>query len=293
MRNYLILCFLSLLTEGFCSSYDPYHVTYQTIESSVTPDKQKTMIMMHGAGENADYYVEKYKAGEFPKNDDVKIMFLQSGLKQGTRTPWMKTNSGHSHMDPDARNITDANMQSVSIIQIIRDEIKNTYGHLSFEEGAKRIFLAGKSQGALLSLYIQLMKLKTPLGGIGVFSGFPLKPLLMLTYPNVTAAEAQAACPGISKDLRIFVWHGTKDTVFDQKKTFAIDNELFSKLGITKTIKTMYAEEGLTHKTSVKEIEHFMKFIEEGNGALDGSQADEVVSNTEAGTEEGEIKIIQ
>ena len=57
-------------------------------------------------------------------------------------------------MDPDARNITDANLQSESIVKIIRDEIKNTYGHLNFTEGAKRIFLGGKSQGALLTLYI-------------------------------------------------------------------------------------------------------------------------------------------
>ena len=66
----------------------------------------------------------------------------------------MKTISGKSHMDPDARNMTDADMQSAAIVKIIRDEIQNTYGHLSFQDGAKRIFLAGKSQGALLSLYI-------------------------------------------------------------------------------------------------------------------------------------------
>jgi len=44
----------------------------------------------------------------------------------------MKKIPGKSHMDPDARNITDADMQSASIVQIIRDEIKNTYGHLNF-----------------------------------------------------------------------------------------------------------------------------------------------------------------
>lgn len=218
---------------------------------------------MHGAGETSTYYEDLYRQGKFPKNDDVKIMFLQSHLKQGSRYPWMKTNSSYSSMDPNARSIEDGDKQCESIVQIIRDEITNTYGFLSFSEAAKRIYIAGKSQGALLSLYLQLMKLKTTFGGIGVFSGFPIKPLYEMTYDFVTASEAKAQCTNLQQDMRFFFWHGTKDTVFDQEKTFALYKVLFNKLGISGTIKKMHAETGLTHKTSVSEIKSFMKFIDE------------------------------
>ena len=186
-----------------------------TMNSSVSAHSQKTLIWMHGAGENATYYFDKFKSGEYNKSSDVKIMFLQSGIHSDGETPWMKKIPGHDHMDPDARNITDANMQSVSIVKIIKDEIANTYGHLSFEEGAKRIYLGGKSQGALLTMYIQLMKLKTTLGGAAVCSGFPLKPLLLMTYPNVTSSEAKEYCTDLQEDMRFFIWHGEKDTVFN------------------------------------------------------------------------------
>ena len=63
--------------------------------------------------------------------------------------------------------------------------------------------------------------------------------------------------------MRFFIWHGTKDTVFEQTKTFKLYDELFSKLGISSTIVTKHAEKGLTHKTSKNEIEHLMAFIDE------------------------------
>ena len=48
-------------------------------------------------------------------------------------------------MDPDARNLEDGEKQSEAIAKLIEEEIKTTYGFLPFEEGAKRVYLAGKS----------------------------------------------------------------------------------------------------------------------------------------------------
>ena len=43
-----------------------------------------------------------------------------------------------------------------------------------------RIFLGGKSQGALISLHIQLTQLKMPLGGVILFAGYVFYPLRKL-----------------------------------------------------------------------------------------------------------------
>jgi len=65
----------SIVPLSNCNS-DPYHVTWHTLESSVSAENQKTLIWMHGAGENATYYLDKFKSGEYHQNEDVKIMFL-------------------------------------------------------------------------------------------------------------------------------------------------------------------------------------------------------------------------
>ena len=48
-------------------------------------------------------------------------------------------------MDPDARNLADGEAHSDLIVKLINKEIMETYGFLPFHEGAKRVFLAGKS----------------------------------------------------------------------------------------------------------------------------------------------------
>ena len=96
-----------------------------------------------------------------------------------------------------------------------------------------------------------------------MFSGFPIKPLLEMTYSIVSKSQARAQCTNLQQDMRFFFWHGTKDTIFDQETTFKLYKELFKKLGISNTIKEMHAQTGLTHKTSPEEITAFMKFIDE------------------------------
>lgn len=100
-----------------------------------------------------------YAKDKFPKKDEVKIMFLQSNLEQPNRNiksrrPWMKTNLMMDSLDPEVRSMEDADKHSEAIIAIILKEIRETYDFLEFRDAAKRIFLAGKGQGAMLTLYI-------------------------------------------------------------------------------------------------------------------------------------------
>ena len=58
-------------------------VTFETIESDVPPEEQKTLMFMHGAGETALDYVKRFNEGELPRSKNVKIMLLQSHIKEG------------------------------------------------------------------------------------------------------------------------------------------------------------------------------------------------------------------
>lgn len=83
------------------------------------------------------------------------------------------------------RSMDDANGNADAVIKIMENEIRTTYKHLSFADGAKRIVLGGKSQGAMLTLWMTLMKLDYTLGGAAVCSGYPLTPLNDLLKKHV------------------------------------------------------------------------------------------------------------
>ena len=106
------------------------------------------------------------------------------------------------------------------------------------------MYLGGKSQGALLSLYIQLMKLDMPLGGIILFAGYTIHPLRELL--PLSKEEAQARCTCLNG--RYFIYHGTDDKIFPKNEALDKYEQLFEKLGVDN--KTVYIEEGLGHSTS-------------------------------------------
>lgn len=80
--------------------------------------------------------------------------------------------------DPTARE-----KYSTEWAKLIEKEIKDSY-----QGDRTKVYLAGKSQGGMLSLYTQLMKLKKPIGGVTLFSCFPVMPLMDLLKDTVTAA---------------------------------------------------------------------------------------------------------
>lgn len=69
-------------------------------------------------------------------------------------------------------------------------DIIQKYKDSNVSNPESRVFLAGKSQGALLSLYIQMNRLKEPLGGVGVFEGSLVPSLMSLLDEKVSDKEA-------------------------------------------------------------------------------------------------------
>ena len=91
----------------------------------------------------------------------------------------------------------------------------------------------------MLSLYVQLMKLDFPLGGVVLFAGYVFEPLRKLIKIE-SDEEARQKCSYLGKDLRFFIWHGDQDNIFPSNSTLDLYNGLFNKLGIQDTIEVKY-----------------------------------------------------
>ena len=74
------------------------------------------------------------------------------------------------------------------------------------------MFLAGFSEGAQLTAYMQLAKLTYALGATIVMDGFPLPPLVDMRGGSRAAARKNASYYGA--DMRWMIWHGEADPIF-------------------------------------------------------------------------------
>lgn len=202
-------------------------------DSSIDFKDTKTIIWLHGAAGSATMYSNMYQQGQFPKQKHWNLKFLQSPHRY---TDFMGRASGYAWMrKDDDRRYLDADIQSsaAGIASIVRDEI-NKYETLT-NDASSKVYLAGFSQGAMMTLYVQMSRLREPLGGAGVFEGSLVPQLKLLTYKNVTSGEAQekcSICTSENKDnLRYFMYHGTDDLRFHLNATMKKYKKLFKKNG--------------------------------------------------------------
>lgn len=204
-------------------------------------------------------YVDMLANGEFPKPDNLKLMFLQAPpLKIESNQSWMrKVDNVEEGSNRPKRNVTDRERAADAIANIVMDEIASTYAGV--ENAREHVFLAGKSQGGMLAMYVQLMKLDEPIGGVASFSGSLLHPLMKLMKEDIEEARATATC--LDPNMRFFFWHGDNDRIFDARKTYENVNRLFMKLGILTTIEDQHIEEHLGHVVSTEGLESLIEFI--------------------------------
>lgn len=74
------------------------------------------------------------------------------------------------------------------------------------------------------------MTFEEPLGGIALFAGYTVWPLIALLDDAMTADEAKDACSCLSSSMNFFVWHGDADTTYPVEEAFEKYDSLFSKL---------------------------------------------------------------
>merc|ERR1711908_257488 len=95
---------------------------------------------------------------------------------------------------------------SASAVAALIDQEKRLVGG----QGSN-VYLAGFSEGAQLTGYMQLAKLDYALGGTIVMDGFPLPPL----FDWVSSGSPSPSYRG--SDMNWFIWHGSADTIFPEE----------------------------------------------------------------------------
>merc|ERR1712151_47665 len=125
--------------------------------------------------------------------------------------------------------------------------------------GGSNVYLAGFSEGAQLTGYMQLVKLDFALGGTIVMDGFPLPPLFDMIGHSRADARRNATYYG--NDMRWMIWHGTADAVFPVNFTINPWNGIFDALGVRSTLKVEHIEPGMSHTLIPSEFDQLVSFI--------------------------------
>ena len=178
------------------------------MEAKQQNQDSKTLVWMHAADDWANKYIQRYVSNLFPVSDNVRVLFLQAHTLKGVFPEWFRINSLAHEDTPEKRNLTDLALNSEAIKRTIDDEMTLMYSHLSVEDRHKRIYLGGFSQGAMMSLYLQLMKFEYPLGGVSSFAGYEIYPLWHLQEDSVSKEEAKKTVSCLSNEMRFMFWHG-------------------------------------------------------------------------------------
>lgn len=124
----------------------------------------------------------------------------------------------------------------------------------------KDIYLAGFSQGAQLTSYVQLAVLKQALGGVIVMDGYPLPPLVDM----VGKKDAKKNATYTGDDMSFMIWEGADDQIFPASQTMKEYYGIFDALGIDKAWKIYNVEKGMGHTVTEKEFTQMVEFVTNG-----------------------------
>jgi len=235
-------------------SWQHYEVAGLTVESvtggSSPTNYEKAVIMLHGGGETGTMWENQYNSGWFGDLTGIKYVFPTSALYQ----VWFNTYkvSGCGLMDDCSYDIPSIEESATRVAALINHE-KSLLGG-----DGKKVFIAGFSEGAQLTGYMQIAKMDFALGGVIIMDGFPLPPLThMPNHPE--GAKANATYYG--SDMRWMIWQGAEDTIFPPTETINTWNGIFTALGASDTVKIEHTEPGLQHWMKQSEFTQMVSFI--------------------------------
>lgn len=243
-------------------TWDSYQVAGMDV-TSVTggTDKsnyEKVVILLHGGGGSGSDWQYQYGDGWFGDLTGMKYVFPTSPLQGHV---WFNTYKNGCGEDQDcAYDIPSIQETGSKVAQLIEHE-KSLVG-----SDASKVFLAGFSEGAQLTGYVQLAQLEYALGGAIVMSGFPLPPLCDMPGAAQDAARANASYFG--DDMRFMIWNGASDPIFQADFTMNAWRGILDTLGVRSTLQVDHIEDGMTHTVVKSEFDQMIRFVQGGSESM-------------------------
>merc|ERR1711998_88190 len=193
----------------------------------------------------------QYNSGWFGDLTGFKYVFPTSHIQTHV---WFNTyKNGCGLKDDCAYDIPSIEDSGDRVAQLIEHE-KSLLGG-----DAAKVYLAGFSEGAQLTGYMQLAKLYFALGGTIVMDGYPIPPLCDM--PGHSQAESRANATYYGTDMKWMIFHGTADPIFPVGITMTAWRNIFDALGVRSTLKIDHEEEGMTHTLIQSEFDMMISFI--------------------------------
>lgn len=215
---------------------------------------EKVVILLHGGGGQGTDWEYNYEEGWFGNMTGIKYVFPTSVLPGHV---WYNSfKNGCGLIGDCAYNISSIHESATNIAGLI------DYEKAMVNNVNKNVFLAGFSEGAQLSSYMQFVHLTFALGGVIVMDGFPLPPLSDMPAANGgTPAAAKANASYTGDDMRWMIWEGSNDPIFPAKLTMDNYHGIFDILGVADTWKIEHTEPGMTHTVIESEFAQMVQFI--------------------------------
>jgi len=195
------------------------------------------VLFLHGAGGHADDYANLYPDHVY-RPEDYNIIFLQTPRATATKSSWMSTYEDDLNHHWENCQVED-NMWFLSKIVDIQAEIYGGYEH---------VWMAGYSQGAVMTSAVALKGTSKVLGGAFVVAGYPPRPL----YTDEGGAKDlpsdwSAAEVEDKKKSKIYFYTGEFDSVLPISKSFCRFNAVVGKYGLDSANYRFWSKTGYCH----------------------------------------------
>ncbi len=237
-------------------SWETYTVAGMEVQSVVggknSSNYEKVIIMLHGGGQTGSMWPDYYAQGWFGDLSGLKYVFPTSPdhlWYQDYKTP------GCGLLDDCAYNLSSITHKA-SMVRMLLDQEMRLVGN-----NGKNVYLAGFSQGAQMTGYMQLVNLPFALGGVVVMDGFPLPPLENM--PGASQAAARANASYYADDMKWIIYEGSEDPIFPEKLTLDTWNGIFTALGCSTTLKTQVIP-GMSHTLVEQEFTALLTLVRNG-----------------------------
>ena len=213
---------------------------------------EKVVVMLHGGGGSGSDWRYQYDAGWLGNTSGIKYVWPTSPdhLWYGSTKQ-----AGCGLCDECAYTAGSIETAATRVATLIEHE------KVYVDGDAKRLYLAGFSEGGQMTAYMQIAKLDFALGGTIIMDGYPLPPVC-----DAKTVKSKATYTGA--DMNWFIYWGGADPIFPAQESLAAYHGMFEALSLpNSTLAFEYTEPGMGHSLSQNEFVVFVKFIREGENA--------------------------